>query len=245
MAAYYEFIRVYGLKEHNQECFQGLGASAVYGSTTPSTTLPAVTVQPDELQAFDTSLWEVQTDRIQAQSVFVGSVADAFKGKRDKLPESIDTWEEFLEKCVELFASYLIGWLIDKLVWDVIPDWLRVEVGQWLVSMILDVYRYLKSSYEEGIELTAKIQEENAALAKMTPSWENYDRRARSMAANVQEIQNLIEYTEKLETQAMKFQETQLNERTIDELGHLAMQDITLSNGAFRISWGGKLVERM
>lgn len=217
--AYTDYIRIYGLPQNREECFQGLGAAALYNATeaqpvsggspaeqnttTGSTPEP---LTPEKTEAFSSELWTAQSNLLDQQSVYLDDVKATFAEKRQNLNVGFDM-KSFVEsdifkwltdiaikKIVDLVTDVIPG-VQDDLIFDTLVEFAPKAIGSGLI--------WLNKQYLAGSQLCERMKEENALLTTVKKSFEYYRLRSDIITQHDETIQSLLSQIALVETQIM------------------------------------------
>lgn len=218
MAEYYDYIRVYGLAESQLECFQGLGAAALYNAedsqplsggqelpeTSTTTTPPGENLAVIECPA---GLWQAQSEVITQQSSYLDDIRSTFISKRENLGVGFDI-QEFTEssifkwladvavkKIVDLVTDFIPG-VADDVIVDTIATYAPKAIGWGLV--------WLHKQFLAGAALCERMQAENSQLLELKASIDMYRLRSDIISQHDLTIQSLLAQVAQVEAQIMK-----------------------------------------
>lgn len=215
--AYYDYIRIFGLPESEQECFQGLGAAALYnaadaqpvsggaaGATTTTTVETPLT--PEKTEEFSSELWTAQSNLIEQQNAYLDDVKATFADKRQNLNVGFDM-KSFVEsdifkwltdiaikKIVDL-ATDIIPGVKDDLIFDTVVQFAPKAIGSGLI--------WLNKQYLAGSQLCERMKEENSLLKSVKKSFEYYRLRSDIITQHDETIQSLLSQIALVEKQIM------------------------------------------
>ena len=210
--AYTDYIRIFGLPENEQECFQGLGAAALYnaadaqpvsggaaGATTTTTSEPADTLPQ--------ALWDTQTAVINRQSDFLMTISGTYAEKLANLPQQPSWWSVLADSLIEYtvggIAEYLGSHFIGEAAEDAAAIVSRANVVRQVIAFLTEfafnAWEYLKKYYNDSGKICMQMKEENNALAALTKSESNYLLRTSTLTQHEATIKNLIELIDALE----------------------------------------------
>ena len=242
--AYSDYIRVYGLPESNEECFQGLGAAALYndasaqpesGNDTPIgdinvTVTPTISAGSDEInQEIPDMLWKAQDSLINRQIAYLKDIKDTYAEKRQDLPQGFSmrsfVQSDFFKWAVQ-FALTLIPGEIDDTIYALLQEHAHKVVGWALV--------WLQKAYYAGSLLCAAMADENAYLLTLERGFETYKLRSQILTQHDQSIQSLLQQVALAESQAAQMAARQ----TIDEEKRAFMKE-ALSERVFECPYSG------
>lgn len=221
MAEFYDLIRVYGLPESKDECFQGLGAAALYnvaadapfsggqepptasgsgagsggGSSEEPIEEPVVETLPD-------ALWTAQTEVIKRQSDFLMTISGTYADKLKALPQQPSWWT--------VLGDSLLAWGVDELLGifihgadaaaDATPVSRALEMFvSFLVEFTFNAWDYIKDYYNETGKICMQMKSENDALCALPNSRDNYLLRTATLQQHDATSKNLIELIDALE----------------------------------------------
>jgi len=197
--AYLKFIKVYGLDEDAEECFQGLGAGNELKITmnteagTIDVTVPTSS-EPEPSTAIESSVWDAQSNIIREQSAFLSDISDIYVMRMSKVPEQ----KTFLQTMWETVRDEAVEWLIGKAVYLVLGD-NAAEMAEMLYAVIMEGYDYLINSYNKASKLCDFLIRDNTALLAMERSRENYAIRSETLRQHDASIVNILRVIELLE----------------------------------------------
>ena len=214
--AYTDYIRIFGLPESEQECFQGLGAAALYnaadaqpvsgGATTPTTTTGETPLTPEKTEEFSTELWTAQSNLIEQQNAYLDDVKATFADKRQNLNVGFDM-KSFVEsdifkwltdiaikKIVDLVTDIIPG-VKDDLIFDTLVEFAPKAIGSGLI--------WLNKQYLAGSQLCERMKEENSLLKSVKKSFEYYRLRSDIITQHDETIQSLLSQIALVEKQIM------------------------------------------
>ena len=202
---FYDYIRIYGLPANEGECFQGLGAAALYNAaesqpvsggqpaTQPGTgtgtgeTPNALTISAD--------LWAAQTNLIEQQSAYLDDIKDTFATMRENLNVSF-TMKQFTDSnafkfMADLAVKKVTDWLTDAWpgladdpILDTISTYAPKAIGWGLV--------WLHKQLLAGSIMCERMKEENLQLVALVHSLDMYKLRSDIITQHDLTIQSLL-----------------------------------------------------
>ena len=218
--AYYEYIRVYGLQDSPLECFQGLGAAALYGSpiAQPQSGENDVTVMtsgggtgtgetPTPALTIPAGLWQAQSNLIEQQNAYLDDIKETFTQKRDEMGDNFDmraftesdTFKALVgaavKKIIDLITDFIPG-VVDDMIVDTIASYAPRAIGWGLT--------WLKKHYTAGAILCERMKEENLQLLELTASVDMYRLRSQVISQHDATIQSLLAQVAQVETQLIE-----------------------------------------
>lgn len=224
MAEFYDLIRVYGLPESKDECFQGLGAAALYnvaadapfsggqdaptasgsGSGGGSSEEP---VEPPVVETLPDALWTAQTEVIKRQSDFFMTISGTYAEKLKALPQQPGwgsvLWDTIVEYSIGWIGDTLVTRLAGKVVETAAETTARLniirQVAAFVTEFLVNAWSYIKDYYNETGKICMQMTAENDALCDLPNSRENYSLRTATLQQHDATAKNLIELVDELE----------------------------------------------
>lgn len=183
----------------------GSGAGYLFGlspqtgvvapSTVPLAPAPGDEAFAPEPDAVLQSVWTAQTNLINQQIAYLDDIKTTFAEKRAHLPVgfSMDAFTE--SNFFKYLAEIAIKKVID-LITDIIPgeidDLIIDNFAEYGVKLMGAALCWLQKIYYAGSQLCERMKEENAAIAAMPASWEDYAVRSEIIKQHDFSIQSLM-----------------------------------------------------
>lgn len=201
---YLKFIRVYGSQEDSEECFQGLGASAVYGGTEPGASGSDGSDGGDgsdgsdggddstDIEALPEPFWTGQNAMIAAEIKYLQQLQEDFKRRKQDAETHKDNILEFFETWIEEGLGALIG------------GWVTANTGGAGVALgpltnaltqmgIGKLFDELELWLTEGNAMFDGIIAEDTAIQDIEMSVPNYEHRQGLLSIHAQQISTILE----------------------------------------------------
>ena len=209
--AYTDYIRIYGLPESEQECFQGLGAAALYnaadaqpvsGGATGGTTTGGTTTE--QALTISAELWTAQSNLITQQSSYLSDIKATFTTKREELKVGF-TMQQFTESSVfkylaDIAVSKVTDWITDAYP-GVADDAMLDTIAKYAPKAIGWALVWLDKQFLAGGLLCDRMIEENNRLITMTNAFDYYKLRSDIVSQHDLTIQSLLSQVALVETQ--------------------------------------------
>ena len=216
----------------------GTGEGAVQGITPPGSNglefSPLGAVMPyeeEELAPGDDavlqSIWVAQTNLINQQIAYLDDIKTTFAEKRAHLPVgfSMDAFTE--SNFFKYLAEIAIKKVID-LITDIIPgeidDLIIDNFAEYGVKLMGAALCWLQKIYYAGSQLCERMKEENAAIAAMPASWEDYAVRSEILKQHDLSIQSLM-------AQVALAEKEVIQQSSVDSLDKISKNLSELSQG--------------
>lgn len=187
------------------------GLSPQTGVVAPST-VPLAPAPGDEdfAQGDDAvlqSVWTAQTNLINQQIAYLDDVKTTFAEKRAHLPVGF-SMDAFVESD---FFRYLAEVAVRKVI-DIITDIIPGEIDDLIIDNFAEygvklmgaALCWLQKIYYAGSQLCERMKEENAAIAAMPASWEDYAVRSEIVKQHDLSIQSLMAQVALAEKEVMQ-----------------------------------------
>ena len=196
----------------------GTGEGAVQGITPPGSNglefSPLGSIMPyeeEELAPGDDavlqSVWTAQTNLINQQIAYLDDVKTTFAEKRAHLPVGF-SMDAFVESN---FFKYLAEVAVRKVI-DIITDIIPGEIDDLIIDNFAEygvklmgaALCWLQKIYYAGSQLCERMKEENAAIAAMPASWEDFAVRSEIIKQHDLSIQSLMAQVALAENEVMQ-----------------------------------------
>ncbi len=206
MPEYWEYIKIYGLDGGMSECFQGLGASAMYGEGESGSGGDGGSGGGDEpdIDRMPEPVWAAQSAVLQQQSNYLDELGTLYAAKKADLPKTESLWDWFVQESVEFFAGLLGGWIAVKLSGgtSLLAKGVGEELGSWIASFLIYVYDELNIRYNAGTVLCEQVAQENRALLALENCRDNYLLRSQISVQHEHTISNVTAWIQAAEQAA-------------------------------------------
>lgn len=210
--AYTDYIRIFGLPENEQECFQGLGAAALYNAAdsqpvSGGTTTTNGTTEDVKNLTISAELWKAQGNLIAQQSSYLSDIKTTFTAKREDLKVGF-TMKQFTESGVfkylaDIAVSKITDWITDAYP-GVADDAILDTIAKYAPKAIGWALVWLDKQFLAGGILCDRMIEENNQLLIMTNSYDYYKLRSDIISQHDLTVQSLLSQVALVETQLQK-----------------------------------------
>lgn len=209
---FYEFIRIYGLPAGGGECFQGLGAAALYNvaesqpvsggqpATQPGTGTGCPGTETTTYPPCPEKLWTAQNELIRRQIAYMKDIKETYAERRVELQGF--NMREFVNS--DWFA-WAVAQLL-KLIPGSVDDAVYQLVQKYALKTLGWCLCWLQKAYLAGSLLLAAMADENAYLLELEATIENYRLRSTIITQHDQSIQSLLQQVSLAEAQVSQQQ---------------------------------------